>query len=191
MSGEGKTFTSSNLAVSFGKTGKRVLLIDGDLRKGTLTKRLNLRRKPGLSNLLLNTSLELEDGKSPFVTLEEEAARVDFLPIGPLPPNPVPLLDQAHLANLIHHWQSIYDRIVIDGAPFGILADSSIIARFADVTLYVIRSNKIDKRFVPSIQKLADEGKLPGAAFVLNDVDFKRARYQYYGYGYGYSTKDK
>lgn len=191
MSGEGKTFTSSNLAVSFGKTGKRVLLIDGDLRKGTLTKRLNLRRKPGLSNLLLNTSLELEDGKSPFVTLEEESARVDVLPIGPLPPNPVPLLDQAHLANLIHHWQSIYDRIVIDGAPFGILADSSIIARFADVTLYVIRSNKIDKRFVPSIQKLADEGKLPGAAFVLNDVDFKRARYHYYGYGYGYSTKDK
>ncbi len=187
MAGEGKTFTSSNLAASFGKTRKKVLLIDGDLRKGTLTKKLNLRGKPGLSNLLLNNSFNLEDAKSPFVSLEQDAPHVDFLPTGPLPPNPVPLLDQAHLSNLINHWKSIYDRIVIDGAPFGILADTSVLARFTDITLYVIRSNKIDKRFVPSIQKLADEGKLPGVAFTLNDVDFKQARYHYYGYGYSYA----
>lgn len=184
MAGEGKTFTSSNLAASFGKTRKKVLLIDGDLRKGTLTQRLNFRSKPGFSNILLNNTYTFEDGQSPIISLGEQAPGVDFLPTGPLPPNAIPLLEQEHLSNLINHWKSTYDRIVIDAAPFGILADTSILSHFADITLYVIRSNKIDKRFVPSIQKLADEGKLPGAAIAINDVDFKRARYQHYGYEY-------
>lgn len=193
MPGEGKTFTTANLAASFGKTRKKVLLIDGDLRKGTLSKRLNLRGKPGITNLLLHNSFTLEDGQSPFIPLGEEAPNVDLLPAGPVPPNPVPLLDQPFLTSLMNHLKSTYDRIVIDGAPFGILADTPILTRFADITLYVIRSNKIDKRFVPSIQKSADEGKLPGVAFALNDVDFKQARYHYYGYGYAYAygTKKK
>ena len=184
MPGEGKTFTSANLAQAFAATGKKTLLIDGDLRRGSLSHRLKARHQPGFSNLLLDHS---KNPASCVMKPDGGHAQLDFLPSGPLPPNPVTLLTHPHFSVLLDHWKQRYDRIVIDTPPFGVLADTPIIAALSDITLYVIRGGMLDKRFLATLQQLADKGSLGrNCAFSLNDIDFKQARYRYYGYGYSY-----
>ena len=184
MPGEGKTFTSANLAQAFAATGKKTLLIDGDLRRGSLSHRLKARHQPGFSNLLLDHS---KNPASCVMKSNGGHAHLDFLPSGPLPPNPVTLLTHPHFSALLDHWKQRYDRIVIDTPPFGVLADTPIIAALSDITLYVIRGGMLDKRFLATLQQLADKGSLGrNCAFSLNDIDFKQARYRYYGYGYSY-----
>ena len=184
MPGEGKTFTSANLAQAFAATGKKTLLIDGDLRRGSLSHRLKARHQPGFSNLLLDHS---KNPASCVMKPDGGRAQLDFLPSGPLPPNPVTLLTHPHFSALLDHWKQRYDRIVIDTPPFGVLADTPIIAALSDITLYVIRGGMLDKRFLATLQQLADKGSLGrNCAFSLNDIDFKQARYRYYGYGYSY-----
>lgn len=185
ITGEGKTFISANLAHAFGLIGKKVLLVDGDLRKGSLTKNQKRTHEAGFSTLLHSTVITPELLTRAIVSLEEGSG-VDFLGTGPLPPNPIPLLSRERLQELLDLWKSRYDCIVIDSPPFGLLADSSILARQADSALYVIRSGKIDKSILSSIQQLADNGKLPNTSLVLNAVNFKTSRYHYYSRDYYY-----
>lgn len=180
--GEGKTFISANLANTFSKTGKRVLLIDGDLRKTSLTKQLGGKGRKGLTTILLNKT---GDPTSVIHPLPEHTG-VDVLYAGPSVPNPVTLLSLPEMKPLFQFFRQIYDVVIIDAPPYGILADTAILAEQADISLYTIRSNRIDKRYVATIQQLADTGKLPNAGFVINAVDFKSASYHYYGYGYSY-----
>lgn len=181
LPGEGKTQTAINLAASFAQTGKRVLLIDGDLRKVSLSKKLEGRSQKGLSNLLLN-SKEIPDT---YIRIHTENKNLHLLFAGPIPPNPVLLLTSPRLGELMQMLKERYDIIIIDAPPYGLLADTAIWAAHADITLYIIRSGKIDKRFFTNIQRLEEEGKVKNLAYVLNAVDFKRASYRQYGYGYG------
>lgn len=181
LPGEGKTMTSVNLAASFAITEKRVLLIDGDLRKVSLSKKLNGRGQKGLSNLLLHS----KESPDAYIQKCTENKNLDILFAGPIPPNPVLLLSSPRLGALMQMLKERYDIIIIDALPYGLLADTALWAPYADITLYLIRSGKIDKRFLSSIQQLEKEGKVKNLAFILNAVDFKRASYRQYGYGYG------
>lgn len=181
LPGEGKTMTSVNLAASFALTEKRVLLIDGDLRKVSLSKKLEGRSHKGLSNLLLN----FKESPDSYIQKCSETPNLDILFAGPIPPNPVLLLSSHRLGELMEMLKERYDIIIIDALPYGLLADTALWAAYADITLYLIRSGKIDKRFLPNIQKQEKEGKFKNLAYVLSAVDFKRASYQQYGYGYG------
>lgn len=181
--GEGKTFISANLAQAFSKIGKRVLLIDGDLRKTSLSSQLGGKGRKGLSTILLN---KVSDLSSVIHSLPDHPG-VDILYGGPHVPNPVSLLSRPEIEQLIQSFKRSYDAVIIDAPPYGILADTAIFAKLADISLYVIRSNKIDKRYIATIQQLANEGKLPNMGFVINAVDFKAAGHHYYGYGYHYN----
>lgn len=184
MAGEGKTFVASHLAAAYAQAGRRVLLVDGDLRKGSLTHALGAKGRRGFSTLLLRHA---EDPAELIRTLPGDAAgRIDLLASGPLPPNPVTLLSQPLLGRLLLHLRRRYDAVILDAPPLGILADTDILAAQADLTLYIVRSGMVDKRFLSQIQKLADAGRLPNPAFVVNDVNFRASSHYRYGYGYGY-----
>lgn len=184
LPGEGKTQTAVNLAASFALTEKKVLLIDGDLRKVSLSKKLEGRGHKGLSNLLLNS----KERPEAYIQKCSENQNLDILFAGPIPPNPVLLLSSPRLGELLQSMRERYDMIIIDTPPYGLLADTAIWAAHADITLYLIRSGKIDKRFFSNIQRLENEGKVKNLAYVLNAVDFKRTSYRQYGYGYGQYT---
>ena len=185
MAGEGKTMTSSNLAVAFGTAGRKVLLMDGDLRKISLTKRLGAKGRKGSTHVLLHPDENITDVIRPL----EGYKNVDVLYAGHIPPNPIVLLTQPRFGEILSELKAKYDKIIIDAPPYGILADTAIIAEHADIVLYLVRSGMIDKRFFTNVQKLHDSGKLKNLAFVMNDVDFKRSNYRYYGYGYGYGSR--
>lgn len=180
---EGKTFASANLAAAFAKAGRKVLLIDGDLRKRSLSRQLGGYGRRGLTSILLN---RLQTAALPIRRIEETGISFDFLGAGPAVPNPVSLLSQPILGQMLEHLKKQYDTVIIDAPPYGILADTAILASWSDISLYLTRSGMIDKRYFPQVQKLADTGKLPNLALIINGVNFKFASYNYYGYDYGY-----
>jgi capsular exopolysaccharide synthesis family protein len=180
--GEGKTFVSANLAVAFAKAGKRILLIDGDLRKYSLSRQLGLKGRRGLSSLLLN---EVSDPSEVIRTIDVgNEQHIEVLGAGPSIPNPITLLSQPRLHELLQQFKSQYDAVLIDAPPHGIIADTALLAEHADITLYTIRSGMIDKRYLTHLKSLGDTGKFPHMAFVLNGVNFKASGYSYYGYNY-------
>lgn len=182
---EGKTFIARNLSVAFGLAGKKVLLLDGDLRKGSVSRQTGRFRETGFSTLLRNKSLDPVKLKEATVPLGQDFPGVDIIPSGPLPPNPVSLLSDSHLNELFNIWKTQYDCIIIDAPPFGLLADSAILAQQADSTIYVICSGKIDKHFISSVQKMAEEGTLPSTtSLVINRVNFKSMPHRYHYYNY-------
>lgn len=200
MPGEGKTFTAANLAATYAQAGRRVLLIDADLRKTSLTRELGGKGRHGLTTLLLHHCSDPTELIHPLPGTEPNAPGkdgetgqtgpsltcADILYAGPTTPTPVTLLAQPLLGEILKKLSAQYDAIIIDAPPYGILADTDILAAEADICLYLIRAGRIDKRYLPQIQKLAETGKLPHAAYILNGVNFKASSYKYYGYGYGH-----
>ena len=203
MPNEGKTLVSANLAATFAQAGRRVLLIDADLRKTSLTRDLGGKGRKGLTNILLN---HVQNPAEVIHTLTEvtpdagveHAGTADVLYAGSGVPNPITLLTTARFGELLRELAGQYDAVIVDAPPQGIMADTDIIARHADITLYLIRAGQVVRKYFTQVQKLADSGKLPNVAYVLNAVDFRAGSYNYYGYGYaygyyryGYSNKGK
>ena len=203
MPNEGKTLVSANLAATFAQAGRRVLLIDADLRKTSLTRDLGGKGRKGLTNILLN---HVQNPAEVIHTLTEvtpdagveHAGIADVLYAGSGVPNPITLLTTARFGELLRELAGQYDAVIVDAPPQGIMADTDIIARHADITLYIIRAGQVVRKYFTQVQKLADSGKLPNVAYVLNAVDFRAGSYNYYGYGYaygyyryGYSAKGK
>lgn len=191
MPNEGKTLVSANLAATFAQAGRRVLLIDADLRKTSLTRDLGGKGRKGLTNLLLNHVQNPEEvihtltEVSPDVGVEQ-AGVAQVLYAGNSVPNPITLLTTARFGELLRKLAGQYDAVIVDAPPQGILADTDIIARHADITLYLIRAGQVVRKYFTQVQKLADSRKLPNVAYVLNAVNFRASSYNYYGYGYGY-----
>ena len=191
MPNEGKTLVSANLAATFAQAGRRVLLIDADLRKTSLTRDLGGKGRKGLTNILLN---HVQNPAEVIHTLTEvtpdagveHAGQAQVLYAGTGVPNPVTLLTTERFGSLLRELAGQYDAVIVDAPPQGILADTDIIARHADITLYLVRAGQVVRKYFTQVQKLADEGKLPNLAYVLNAVDFRAHSYNYYGYGYAY-----
>ena len=180
--GAGKTFISRNLAMSFVFAKKRVLLLDMDIRKGTLSRQFK-KHHLGLTNYLSDNTVTADDIIRPV----EGQENLDIISAGPVPPNPAELLMDSRLDELVAEMRDRYDIIIADNVPVGIIADATIANRIADITIFVIRAGKLDRRQLPDIESLYQEKKLNNMTLVLNGVDLSHRGYGYgYGYGYGH-----
>lgn len=184
--GQGKTFVARNLATVLAMRGMRVLVVDADIRKRTLSKCAPNPR--GLSNYLIDESLRLGDLITPNVFYKH----ADLLSAGALPPNPGELLMSNRLEALIAEAKAAYDYIILDTTPYFSVADAGIVNRVADLTLYVMRIGVQEREFMKDFDKLYRAGKFRNLYIVLNDVTAKHNRYSNnYGYGYGLSKHDR
>ena len=176
--GSGKTFVTANLAAVVGLKGKRVLMIDLDLRRSSLSAYAGRPHK-GISGYL--------SGKYPdFHELIVPLGGVDVLPCGALPPNPSELLYTERFAQLIETVRGEYDYVFLDCPPVEMVADPAIIGRYADLTLFVVRARLLEKSLLPEIDQWYTDKKFNNLVLLLNGTDAKSGRYGYHRYGYHY-----
>ncbi|MBR1428482.1 MAG: polysaccharide biosynthesis tyrosine autokinase [Prevotella sp.] len=185
--GSGKTFVTINLASSFALKDKKVIVLDLDIRKGSVGRYLNVGTKTrGVANYL---SGQETDWKKMIVN-SADCPQLDILPCGTIPPNPAELLSNGRLEELIADLREQYDYIFLDSAPVDIVADTAIIADQADMTIFVIRTGLLSKEMIPTIEGYYTDKKLKNMGLVLNGSEIATGRYGYhrhgYGYGYGY-----
>lgn len=184
--GAGKTFIARNLSMSLAYMKKRVVMVDLDIRKGTLSRHFG-HYHVGVTNYLSDNTVKVDD-------IIQHQEGFDLIPAGILAPNPAELLMDNRLDELMNELRTRYDYIIADNVPVGLIADATISNRIADLTIFVVRAGKLDRRQLPDIEKLYQEKKLKNMALVLNGANPERHGYGYsygYGYGYGYRTKKK
>ena len=183
--GAGKTFVSTNLAASFAMAKKRVIAVDLDIRKGTMTSILGCSHTTGMTNYLYDPAIKVDDIIIKGVGHES----LDFIPAGSKAPNPAELLMDERLDELMNELRGRYDYIIVDNVPVGIIADATVSNRIADLTIFVVRVGKMDRRQLPELEELYQEKKLANMAIILNGSEH-RSGYGY-GYGYGYGAEKK
>lgn len=181
VSGEGKSFISANLAISLSLLGKKVVIVGLDIRKPGLNKvfRLSTKEK-GITLYLANPETDLMS----LVQPSDINQNLYILPGGTVPPNPTELLARDGLDKAIEILKKSFDYVVLDTAPVGMVTDTLLIGRVADLSVYVYRADYTHKVEYTLINELAEEKKLPNLCTVINGVDLKRRKYGYY-YGYG------
>ena len=181
VSGEGKSFVSSNLAISLSLLGKKVVIVGLDIRKPGLNKVFQLSNKErGITQYLSNPETDLME----LVQLSDVNKNLFILPGGTVPPNPTELLARNGLDRAIETLKKHFDYIILDTAPIGMVTDTLLIGRVADLSVYVCRADYTHKAEYTLINELSFEKKLPNLCTVINGVDLKKRKYGYY-YGYG------
>ena len=184
-SSSGKTFVTANMAACLADAQKRVVLIDTDMRKRSMSSAFDLKHKTlGLSNYLYDLDVTLDD-----ILHKDARPGIDFIPAGPTPPNPTELLARPRLDELIKLLREQYDYILLDGVPIQMLADPLVMNRVVETNLFILRSGQLDRRILPQLDELNEKRHLHNMAIVFNGPQVKR-RHGYgfgsYGYGYGY-----
>lgn len=194
-SGEGKSFSAGNLACSFAYMGKKVIIVGLDIRKPGLNKVFQLSHKGvGISQYLA------DPGHTDLLSLCQKSTVSDnlyILPGGSIPPNPTELVARKSLDHALEILKEHFDYVILDTAPIGMVTDTQLIARVADLSVYVCRSGYTAKSEFKLINTLKEEGKLPHPCILLNGIDMnQRENGSYYGYGkygkygrYGYGKK--
>lgn len=185
IAGEGKTFTSINLAYTLSHSGKKTVLVGLDLRAPKLKKYLNLESELGATNYIVENNLTVKDILIPV----EDNPLLYCILSGSIPPNPAELLLRNRLSVLIKELREQFDYIIIDTAPIGIVSDTLNISIHCDLILYIARAEKLDKRWLQLPKKLLIEKKVPKLAVIVNGIKNDNKGYGYgydYGYGYGY-----
>lgn len=189
--GSGKSFLAINIAISFAIKKKKILVIDGDLRHRTVSSYVDYPNK-GLSDYLNN---QIEDWKEIIVSYKGYT-NLHILPIGTIPPNPTELLEDNKLSMLIEALRPEYDYIFIDCPPVDIVADAQIIEKWADRTIFVVRSGLLDRSMLSELENMYTGKRFKNLSMILNGTESTGGRYGYrYGYHYGYASyygsKDK
>ena len=189
--GSGKSFLAINIAISFAIKKKKILIIDGDLRHRTVSSYVDSPNK-GLSDYLNN---QIEDWKEIIVSYKGYT-NLHILPIGTIPPNPTELLEDSKLSMLIEALRPEYDYIFIDCPPVDIVADAQIIEKWADRTIFVVRSGLLDRSMLSELENMYTGKRFKNLSMILNGTESTGGRYGYrYGYHYGYASyyggKDK
>ncbi len=183
-SGEGKTFNAANLAMSFALLGKKVILMGLDIRKPALGRLFDIAdRDRGITSLLAKAQVTEQDLMA-NIQPSGINANLDLLLAGPTPPNPTELLARQNLTDIVTMLRGIYDYIILDTAPVGLVTDTLQIGKVADVTAFVCRADYTPKSSFGFINTLAAEKKMPNMCIVLNGIDMSKKKYGYY-YGYG------
>ena len=181
VSGEGKSFISGNLAISLSLLGKKVVIVGLDIRKPGLNKVFNIsKREQGITQYLANPEKNLMD----LVQLSDVSKNLYILPGGTVPPNPTELLARDGLDKAIETLKKNFDYVILDTAPVGMVTDTLLIGRVADLSVYVCRADYTRKNEYTLINELIDGNKLPNLCTVINGLDLKKRKYGYY-YGYG------
>lgn len=185
IAGEGKTSVSLNIAHSLALTGKKTVIIGLDLRAPKLLEYLELNKSArGVSDFIVNPDLSADD-----ITMTLEGAdNLYMIPSGTTPPNPSELLLKPRVDELFEQVKKDYDYIIVDTAPVGLVTDTLVAAHTADVSLYVVRANVLEKEMLKVPARMYREKKLTNMSIVLNGVGGKKGTNTYefeYGYGYG------
>lgn len=181
LPGEGKTFTSLNLAATLAKSGKKTLIIELDLHKPKVYKNMGLPSPlHGITSYLTGQS-ELSDIIKPT-----ELSELYCMFAGPIPPNPSDYVLSEKLRELILYAKNTYEYVVIDSPPAGLLSDSVFLMQYADSTLFVLNANSSTRKAVNFVNELKENNKLNNIMFILNGVRTSTKRYYYKGYGYSY-----
>lgn len=191
--GSGKTFLTMNTAVSLAIKGKRVIVVDGDLRRGSASSYVGYPAT-GLSDYLVGETNSLSD----LIVANSIIDGLSVIPVGTIPPNPTELLESPRLSELIQTLKSNYDYILIDCPPVEMMADAQIIETLVDRTVFVVRAGLFERSMLPELQRLYDQKKYRNMTLVLNATDPGASRhghaygygYGYYSYGYSHYTKD-
>lgn len=180
IAGEGKTFISLNLCSVLAATDKKVLLVGSDLRKPKVKDYLDINSEKGLSNFLADSSISIRE-----IVTYSSTRGFDVIDSGDIPPNPSELLLNGRFERVIEYGKENYDYMIVDTAPVQLVTDTLLISHYADLFIYVVRANYLDKRLLNIPKKLYENNRLNNMALLLNDTDYKKGGYGY-GYGYGY-----
>lgn len=184
--GSGKSFVSMNLGMAIALKGKKVLIVDGDMRHGSTSAYMGSPAK-GLADYLGGAVSEVDT----LIVKTPECQNMQVLPIGSIPPNPTELLESPRFGELIGELKSRFDYVIIDCPPIEVVADAQIIDKFADRTFFVIRAGLFDRSMLSELDRLYEEKKYRNMSFILNGSRNDQGCYGYshtyrYGYGYGY-----
>ena len=183
ISGEGKTFIANNLATIYAMSGKKTLLVGCDLRRAKLHKEFNIENDKGVSTVLTKKHSLSDCIKDTGID------NLSILSSGPSPPNPGELLSGVQVERLFENIKQKYDVVIVDTAPLGLVADSMMISKFVDSTVFVVRQNYTKRNLLKYVDDLYQNKKLSNISLVLNDSVVGSGAYGYgyvYGYGYGY-----
>lgn len=181
--GDGKSFVTANLAVAYAQEGKKVLLIDADLRRGRQHEIFEVMNVTGggYSNLVLNYSDTIELENYIFPTFDKN---IDLLPTGPTPPNPVELLGSFNNRRLLERLKNIYDLIIMDCAPIIGISDALILAKIADINMITVSAKKTKIENLEKVKKQFEQANIKISGVILNQVSPQGSSY----YNYYYNT---
>lgn len=185
--GEGKSTTSVNLAYTFAQSGKKVLLIDADMRLPSVASKLELHGAPGLSNLLAGLSAENQ-----CLRKSDKFENWFILPAGDIPPNPSELLGSERMHALLDRYSGVFDIIIVDLPPVNIVVDALVLSKWADGLIAVVRQNFSDKKALSNCMYQVEKLGVKFLGFVMTNAEVGESSYKKYGkygknYGYGYS----
>ncbi|WP_048727070.1 CpsD/CapB family tyrosine-protein kinase [Carnobacterium sp. 1290_CSPC] len=179
ISMEGKSTTVVNLAYTYAQTGKKVLIVDSDLRKPTVHRTFKLNNELGLTTLLANPELKFNQ-----VVQKSKELGLYFLPSGPMPPNPTELIGSTQMASLMQELSNNFDMVIYDTPPVNSVTDAQIIASRVDGVILVARQNFARKELVREAKQTLENVKANILGFVINNVPFEEGKgYGYYAYG--------
>ncbi len=182
--GSGKTFLTMNIATSFAVKDKKVVAIDLDMRRASLSEYVG-KPKQGVSDFLNGSVEHWQDVMVPV----EGYDHLSVIPVGTMPPNPAELLFSPRLQQLLDDLRQQYDLIFLDCPPVEIVADASVVAKWADMTVFVIRAGLMERELLPVIEGYYKDKKFNNMSVLLNGTTAAGSRYGYhrYGYHYGYA----
>jgi capsular exopolysaccharide synthesis family protein len=175
-SSEGKTFCAVNLATVMALSGKRTVLVDADMRRPRLGAALGLEDGPGLSNYLIG------EAEAPEIIRHTNVEGLHAITAGPIPPNPLELAESPRLAELFAHLRAVYDQVIVDASPLGLVSEYVVLMRHVDVTLYVVRASHTRRGAIRAINDMVAEKKLTGVDLLLNDLPPGKGTKEGYGY---------
>jgi tyrosine-protein kinase Etk/Wzc len=184
-SGEGKTFLSINIAASLVATGKRVIILDLDLREPKIAANLGLPAERGMADYLVSDSMLISEIIRPV----EKVPGLFAITAGPVPHNPAELIMSPKFSNLIQELKEDFDYIIIDSAPVGLVSDAYTLSTLADLTVYVVRYNYTFKAQLNILKNSLKNKTLTRPVVLLNDAKEANGGTYGYGYGYGYDKK--
>ena len=178
---EGKSTTAVNLAVSFIQMGKKVVVVDGDLRKPKMAKIFNISNHEGLTTVFFE--------QEPISKFIKKEGNVDILTSGPTPPNPSELLGSDRMKKVLEDLRELYDYVIIDSPPVGYVTDGAILASICDGTIFVIAAGESDQRAVKHAKEQLDKVSANILGAVLTKIPIKGKGYYKYHYSNYYGNK--
>jgi capsular exopolysaccharide synthesis family protein len=185
ISGEGKTFCTLNLGGIIAMSGKKVVILDLDMRKPKIHTGFGVKNDKGMSTILIDK----DEIKS--CIHHSELENLDFITSGPIPPNPSELIISGKLDLVVEELKKDYDLVILDNPPIGLVSDAMEMLKKVDYPIYIFKCEYSRKNFINNLNKLVVENGIKNLSVILNGVDFSNKYYSYgYNYNYSYGNKD-